>query len=178
MRRILLVDDEVNVLHALKRTIRQCGLSEDFFVETFNDPHHALVRANEVVFDIVISDYRMPQMNGVEFLNAYRKIQADSIRIILSASTEFDTLMSAINQAEVFRYLTKPWQTSEVQDTLELALQRRDESREDLRIFNELRAQAGEISAQELEAKRLEELEPGITKVNWGPDGSVHLEDD
>jgi two-component system probable response regulator PhcQ len=178
MRRFLLVDDEINVLHALKRTIRQCGLDEDLFVEIFNDPHQALERSNEVAFDVVVSDFRMPQMNGVEFLSAYRKIQSDSVRIILSASTEFETLMSAINEAEVFRYLTKPWQSSEVRETLELALVRRDELREDLRLFNELRAQVGEISPQELEAQRLEELEPGITKVNWGADGSVQLDDD
>jgi len=46
-----------------------------------------------------------------------------------------------------------------------------------LRLFNELRAQAGELSPQELEAKKLEEQEPGITQVNWGPDGSVRLDD-
>jgi YesN/AraC family two-component response regulator len=178
MRRILLVDDEINVLHALKRTIRQCGLDADMFVEIFNDPHQALVRSNEVAFDIVVSDYRMPQMNGVEFLRQYREIQSDTVRIILSASTEFETLMNAINQAEVFRYLTKPWQTSEVRETLVLALLRRDESREDLRLFNELREQVGKVSPQELEAKRLEEMEPGITKVNWGPDGSVQFDDD
>jgi len=177
MRRILLVDDEINVIHALQRDIRKCSGSEEFRVETFTDARLALERSKEVPFDIVISDYRMPDMNGVEFLRAYRQIQADSVRIVLSASTEFDTLMSAINQAEVFRYIAKPWNLDDVKDIIRLALERRDQSREDLRLFNELRAQAGELSPQELEAKKLEEQEPGITQVNWGPDGSVRLDD-
>jgi len=177
MRRILLVDDEINVIHALQRDIRKCSGSEEFRVETFTDARLALERCKEVPFDIVISDYRMPDMNGVEFLRAYRQIQADSVRIVLSASTEFDTLMSAINQAEVFRYIAKPWNLDDVKDIIRLALERRDQSREDLRLFNELRAQAGELSPQELEAKKLEEQEPGITQVNWGPDGSVRLDD-
>lgn len=176
MRRILLVDDEINVLNALKRTIRHCGLDGEFTVEIFTDPHQALARSKEVPFDIVISDFRMPGMNGVEFLRAYKEIQSDTVRLVLSASTEFETLMSAINQAEVFRYITKPWQPAEIKETIVLALARRDQSREDLRLFDELRAHLGELTPQQLEAKRLEEEEPGITKVNWGPDGSVHLD--
>lgn len=176
MRRLLLVDDEINVLHALQRSLRQCDFEEDIHVEIFTDPHAALVRSAEVPFDAVISDYRMPQMNGVDFLRAYKEVQPDSVRMILSASTEFDTLMSAINQAEVFRFVAKPWQSDDIKKVLLLALARRDQLREDLRLFNELREQMGEMTPQEREAKRLEEEEPGITKVNWGPDGSVHLD--
>jgi two-component system probable response regulator PhcQ len=176
MRRLLLVDDEINVLHALQRTIRHCGIDEEFRIEIFTDPHQAINRSNEVAFDIVISDFRMPEMNGVEFLLEFKKIQSDTVRMLLSASTEFDTLMNAINQAEVFRYIAKPWQPAEIKETVRLALERRDQSREDLRLFNALRVQLNEMTPQELEAKRLEDEEPGITKVNWGPDGSVPLD--
>jgi two-component system, probable response regulator PhcQ len=176
MRRLLLVDDEINVLHALQRAIRGCDFGEEIRVEIFTDPHQALVRSAEVAFDAVFADFRMPQMNGVEFLRAYKEIQADSVRLILSASTEFDTLMSAINQAEVFRYLTKPWQPAEIKEVISLALAQRDELRENLRLFNELREHLGELTPQEREAQKLEEEEPGITKVNWGADGSVPLD--
>lgn len=177
MRRFLLVDDEINVLHALQRAIRQCGIAEELRVEIHTDPHAALERSKEVAFDVVISDFRMPEMNGVEFLRAYRAIQGDSVRMILSASTEFDAVMSAINEAEVFRYLAKPWLPEEIGDTVKLALERRDQAREDLRLVEELRSELGKISPQEQEAKRLEEQEPGITRVNWGADGSVHLDE-
>ena len=177
MRRFLLVDDEINVLHALQRDIRQCGIKEEVRVELFTDPQKALQRSREVAFDIVISDFRMPQMSGVEFLRAYRTIQADSVRMILSASTEFETVMSAVNEAEVFRYIAKPWLPDDIGDTVKLALERRDQAREDLRLVEELRSELGKSTPQEQEAKRLEKLEPGITHVNWGPDGSVHLDE-
>jgi two-component system probable response regulator PhcQ len=177
MRRLLLVDDEINVLHALQRAIRQCGFDEEIQVEMFTDPNLAIARSKEIAFDVVISDFRMPQMTGVEFLRIYKEIQADCVRMILSASTEFETLMSAVNEAEVFRYITKPWQQADIKELLLLALARRDQLREDLRLFNELRVQLGEMTPQELEAKRLEEQEPGIMQVNWGPDGSVHLDE-
>jgi YesN/AraC family two-component response regulator len=176
MRRILLVDDEANVLSALKRSIRQCDLGPEIQVEVFTDPRLALERSVEVPFDIVISDYRMPAMDGVQFLLKYKEIQPDTVRVMLSAFSDFETLMQAINQAEVFRYIAKPWQSEEINGIMQLALERHDKAREDLRLFNELRVQLGEMTPQEAEAKRLEEEEPGITKVNWGPDGSVRLD--
>ena len=176
MRRIMLVDDEINVLHALQRTLRQAAFDDKIDIEIFTDPQPALARCRDAAFDIVISDYRMPEMNGIDFLKAFKEIQSNTVRLVLSASTEFDTLMNAINQAEVFRYITKPWHDVELKETVQLALARRDQALEELRLFDQLRAQFGELSPQELEAKRLEADEPGITKVNWGPDGSVHLD--
>lgn len=176
MRHILVVDDEINVLHALQRTLRQAVFDEELRVEVFTDPRMALARGREIAFDVVLSDYRMPEMNGVEFLNAFKEIQPDAVRLTLSASTEFDTLMQVINQAEVFRFIAKPWQAADLIETIQLALMRHDETMENLRLFNELRAQFGEITAQEIEAKRLEAEEPGITRVKWGDDGSVHLD--
>ena len=176
MRRFLLVDDEINVLHALQRNLRQILTDEQLRIEIFTDPKQALARSSEVAFDIVISDYRMPEMNGVDFLRAFKDIQSDTVRLVLSASTEFEVLLNAINQAEVFRFIPKPWQVDELKEIIQLALAFRDQLREDLRLFNELKVHLGEMTPQELEAKRLEEEEPGITKVKWGPDGSVHLD--
>lgn len=176
MRRILLIDDEVNVLNALQRTLRQCFPAQGLKIEAFTDPEQALLRSAEVAFDAAISDYRMPAMNGVDFLKMLKGIQPDTVRLVLSASTEFETVMSAVNQAEVFRYIAKPWQTEELHNTLTLAFTRRDQMIEDRRLADELRVKRGELTPEELEAKRLEAEEPGITKVNWGADGSVQLD--
>jgi DNA-binding NtrC family response regulator len=176
MKRILLLDDEINVLNALQRTLRQCFPGDELRIESFTDPEQALLRSGEIPFDVVISDYRMPAMNGVDFLRMIKGIQPDAVRLVLSASTEFNTVMQAVNQAEVFRYIAKPWQADELTRTLELAFARRDQTREEHRLADEARAKRGELSQQELEARRLEAEEPGITKVNWGKDGSVQLE--
>lgn len=176
MRRLLLLDDEINVLNALQRTLRQCFPAEDLRIESFTDPEQALLRSGEMLFDVVVSDYRMPAMNGVDFLKMIKGIQPDAVRLVLSASTEFTTVMEAVNQAEVFRYIAKPWQVEELTRTLELAFARRDQALEAQRLADEARAQRGELTQQELEARRLEAEEPGITKVKWGEDGSVQLD--
>jgi DNA-binding NtrC family response regulator len=176
MRRLLLLDDEPNVLQALQRALRQCFPAGDLTVETFTDPERALLRCGETSFDVVVSDYRMPGINGIDFLRMVKGIQPDAIRVVLSASTEFDTVMQAINQAEVFRYIPKPWQSDELVNTINLAFTRHDEVAEERRLAEEQRQKLTDMTPQELEARRLEAEEPGITKVNWGPDGSVRLD--
>lgn len=177
MRRVLVLDDEINVLHALQRTLRQVFTEKDFRIEIFSDPEQALLRVGEVSFDIVVSDYWMPGINGIDFLKAVKSIQPDAVRLILSASTEFATVMEAVNQAEIFRFITKPWSQEELKKIFLIAIERRDKAREERRLADELRMNRGEIGPQELEARRLEEEEPGITKVNWGADGSVYMHD-
>lgn len=169
MRRMLMIDDEINVLHALQRSLRQCGLADQLRIELFTDAGDALARAGEVDFDIVLSDFQMPGMNGIEFLQCFRRLQPDAIRLILSASTEFDTVMRALNEAEIFRYPPKPWQPAELEAVIGQALARRDEA-------DRIGMQTGRTTAQEIAKRRLEADEPGITKVNWGPDGSVMLD--
>lgn len=176
MRRLLLVDDEINILQALQRVGMQ--FHHEFFIpECLTERAlQALQRIDEVGFDFVIADFHMPQMNGVDFLEQVRDLQPDAVRLMLSACTDFDTVRKAVNRAEVFRYISKPWTATELEEIIRLALVRRDKVMEDRRLADQLRAQRGELTLQELEARRLEEEEPGITKVNWGPDGSVLLD--
>jgi DNA-binding NtrC family response regulator len=175
MRNIMLVDDEVNVLHALQRALKRNFFDEPVHIEIHTDPWQGLERAGERTFDLVVSDYRMPLMTGVEFLKSFREVQPDTARLMLSASTEFDAVMSAVNEAVVFRYITKPWTESDLWETVQQALSQRDHLLENQRLADEKRAEQGMITPQELEARRLEALEPGITKVNRGPDGGVIL---
>lgn len=176
MNRILLVDDENNVLNSLRRVLQRAFADEGLSIEICNDPRLALEWAGSEMFDLVISDYRMPPMDGVAFLKGVRQMQPDAVRLILSASTDFDALMSAVNEAEVFRYLTKPWDDDELVAAVRLGLARRAQCLEDRRLADQARLLQGEMSAEEIELCRLEADEPGITKVKWGPDGSVLLE--
>ena len=177
MKRILLVDDENNVLNSLRRVLQRAFANEEgLSIEICDDPRVALEWVGREVFDLVISDYRMPPMDGVAFLKSVRQMQPDAVRLILSASTDFDALMSAVNEAEIFRYLTKPWDDDELVAAVRFGLARRAQCLEDRRLADQVRLLQGEMSAEEIELCRLEADEPGITKVKWGPDGSVLLE--
>lgn len=107
MKRILLVDDEQNVLNALQRELRG-----HFEVEAFDNPLSALERSREVQFDLVISDYKMPDMNGLEFLKAFELIQPDTARMVLSGQADIDALIRAINETHIYRFIAKPWEKS------------------------------------------------------------------
>ncbi|WP_374276413.1 response regulator [Azonexus sp.] len=179
MKRLLLVDDEINLLNSLKRLLLRSFGSGEIAVEIFDDPELALQRASEVEFDVVVSDYRMPVMDGVSFLRCFRGIQPDATRLLLSAATDFDALVVAINEVGIFRYLPKPWIDEDFIATIKAACLARERHLEELRLADAARRGgiAG-ISAEEAERRRLESEEPGITQVNWGPDGSVILDDE
>lgn len=172
MPRILLLDDEQHVLSAIKRSLRS-GLSPDVRVEDMVDPVMALARLKETSFDVVISDYRMPLMTGVEFLGLVRSIQPAAVRMILSASSDSEALMQAVNNAEVFRYLLKPWDEKDLIGHARTALERFDQLRHESEMADVGRHEFGELSAAELERRRLEMLEPGLTHVVWGAEGEV-----
>ena len=175
MRTILILDDEIHVLHALQRALRLHFPPGALHIELFSDPFDALSRCTEFQFDIALSDFRMPVMSGVEFLRNLKELVPGTVRIMLSASTEFDTVTSAVNEAEVFRYLSKPWEIEDLHHNLELAFGHRDGILEEQRLADQQRLHHGFLTPQELEAKRLEAADPGIMKVNWGPDGEVIL---
>lgn len=177
-RRVMLVDDERHVLRALERALRAAVLDEKPRIELFSDPEAALSRARATAFDVFVSDYRMPRLNGVEFLRLVRDLQPDAVRIMLSASRDFDAVQRAINEAQILRYLCKPWETTELKELLHAAFEHRDQLLEERKLADLTRLLRGELSPAELERRRLEEAEPGITKVNWGPDGSVLLEEE
>lgn len=177
MRRVILVDDEPHVLSALRRLLARALPRESVRIELCPDPLQALGRARRAVFDVVVSDYRMPAMDGVKLLSRWREIQPDSVRVILSASTDFSTIQAAVNEADIFKYLVKPWAGEELLLVLAEAFTRYDQT-----IAARRNAQGvppdKPPSPEELERQRLEAMEPGITRVRWDTDGSVLLDDD
>ncbi|HEX8406613.1 MAG TPA: response regulator [Duganella sp.] len=169
--RILLVDDEPRILGALQRVLRQRLGAECPLIDTCTDPFEALNRICACDFDLVICDYMMPRMSGGELLQALRDVAPDTVRIMLSASAEFDTVLSAINQAQAFRFLRKPWEPDELADTVRQALAVRAG-------LLAARRDAGAMpvaTPQEIEARRLEADEPGLLDVRRDANGSVIL---
>jgi two-component system probable response regulator PhcQ len=181
MHRILLVDDESGVLAALVRLLRLSplivrGTSSKARVDAFTSPHDALAHAADHACDIVVSDYRMPDMDGVAFLKRMRELQPDCARIILSGYADLDALVGAINEARIERFVAKPWNDLELVATLGQALEIRSLRMENEALADLKRCERAEMSPVELELKRLEQQEPGITHVQWGADGSVVID--
>ena len=179
MHRLLIVDDEPHILSALRRTLagRNTTGKEAWQIETFEQPQLALRRAQECTFDLVLSDFRMPEMNGVEFLTRMRAVQPDTIRIILSGHTDLEALLGAINDAQIFRFISKPWADYDLKVAISQALQHRDLQVENQRLADIIRVERGKLSHHEAELRRLERESPGITQVKWSEDGAVIFED-
>lgn len=158
MKQLLIVDDETSVLHALRRVLQRHFKPHELGVEVCANPLHALQRLQEGRFDVLISDYRMPRMDGVTLLAHARELDPRAVRMMLSAAADFGTVLAAVNRAEVFRYIPKPWSEPQLLADLHAAL-----------AFDPCAIP----SAYELERRRLEAQEPGITQVEWGPNGEV-----
>jgi two-component system probable response regulator PhcQ len=158
VKRVLIVDDELPVLHALRRLLQRHFKPQQLGVEVCVDPLHALQRLHEAHFDVVISDYRMPRLDGVTLLAHAKDLDPRIVRMMLSAAADFGTVLAAVNQAGVFRFIPKPWSEPQLLTDLRAAL-----------LFDPCAVP----SADELERRRLEAQEPGITQVEWGPNGEV-----
>lgn len=103
--RLLIVDDEPFVLSALTRLLRRDG----YEVVTADGPSRGIELLKEQAVGVIVSDYRMPEMDGVEFLRRAREVVPDAIRIILSGYAETHAILSAVNNGGIHKYLTKPW---------------------------------------------------------------------
>ena len=114
--RILFVDDEERILRSLAMQFRR-----QYDVLTESDPRRALERLKSETVDIIVSDQRMPQMNGAEFLAQASELAPHSLRILLTGYSDLDAAVEALNNGGIFRYLTKPWDQQEMSFTLRQA---------------------------------------------------------
>jgi len=179
MSSLLIVDDEPNVLNALRRLCQNCAIPPaiaDPSVTTFTSPLEALEYADEHAVDLVISDYRMPGMDGASFLAGVKKRQPDAARIIMSACSDIDGIVRAINGAGIFRFVSKPWSDPDLKTAIIEVLAHRGLLLENRRLADEVRAQQNVIGRQQRELARLERESPGITHVRWTDEGGVLVE--
>ena len=179
MVEMLIVDDEPNVLNALRRMCLNPAAAPalpELHVTTLASPAQALAYVRNNTVDIVISDYRMPEMDGATLLTRIKALQPDSASIILSACADMDGVARAINDAGIFRFVSKPWSDSDLRATIAQVIAHRALLLENRRLADEVREQQGVIARQQHELARLETECPGITHVRWSEDGGVLLE--
>jgi DNA-binding NtrC family response regulator len=175
MHSLLLVDDEENVLHGLRRILSKVNKWQ---VVTVSDPLEALDAARSGHFDLFLSDYRMPGMNGVEFLMHSKRFHPDAMRLILSGATDFTGLVNAVNKAEIYRFISKPVQSYDLISTIDQALQFYQMAKENKLLAEQVRKQQEELKKREIALKRFAEEHPVLAHVDWHADGSIILNED
>jgi response regulator RpfG family c-di-GMP phosphodiesterase len=109
--RILCVDDEPHILESLRDTLRR---SFDVHTAASGAEGLAMLRADPNEYELIISDMRMPVMSGSVFLREARRVAPDATRILLTGFSDLDAAVSAVNDAQLFRFLTKPCRTDEL----------------------------------------------------------------
>ena len=115
---ILFVDDEANVLHSIHRQLRK-----RFNLKTAESGEEALrILKEEGPFAVIVSDMRMPKMNGIELLSRVKDLYPDMVRLMLTGNADQETAMEAVNNGQIFRFLTKPCPQSVFVTSLALAL--------------------------------------------------------
>lgn len=119
---VLIVDDEIPVLMALKRAFA----GEGFEVLTAEHAAEALEVMADTDVTLVISDYRMPGLTGIEFLRTIMDDYPDTIRMMLTSHSETKEVVSAIEQGVLYKFVTKPWNDDDLRISVKLALRQHD----------------------------------------------------
>ena len=138
---ILLVDDEANILSALRRLLRPKG----YQTFTAAGGTEALQILSTEVIDIVVSDMRMPGMDGAQLLSEVRARRPNTIRILLTGYADINSAVSAINNGGIFRYISKPWDDFEFLEVIRQALEWSGLQREKDRLEKLTRVQNEEL---------------------------------
>lgn len=139
--RILCVDDEPNILASLRRLFRARG----YQVLTAQSGQEGLKMLETETVDLVISDMRMPHMDGAQFLEQVRAGWPDSVRVLLTGYSEVHSIVSAINRGEIHRYIAKPWDENDLLLIVSQALERKYLIDEKLRLEALTHAQNEEL---------------------------------
>lgn len=151
---VLVVDDEPNILSAMRRMLRAHG----YRVQTAPGGNEALALLQQAPVDLIISDMRMPEMNGAEFLRRSREHVPDAVRILLTGYADIGSTIDAVNNGEIFRYVSKPWNDEALLATLRDGLERKQLARERDRLLATVTEQHAQLKdhADLLEQRVLE----------------------
>ncbi len=103
---VVIVDDESMVLTTLRAFL---ALETDFRVEAFTEPERAVEFLRTNPADVVVSDYLMPRMNGLQFLKKAKELQPEATRVLLTGHADKQSAIQAINEVALYHYLEKPW---------------------------------------------------------------------
>jgi diguanylate cyclase (GGDEF)-like protein/PAS domain S-box-containing protein len=133
-RTLLLVDDEENIISALKRLLRRDG----YRIVVAHNASDALKCLSETHVDVILSDQRMPGVSGVEFLRHAKELYPDTVRMVLSGFTDLQSVIDAVNEGAVYKFLTKPWDDEKLRARIAEAFQLKKMADDNQRLAREL----------------------------------------
>lgn len=151
---VLFVDDEAAILASIKRLLRK----EPYTVYTAVGGAAGLELLQEKDIQVVVSDQRMPEMSGTQFLHQVKEQYPDTVRIVLSGYAEAAAIVDAINEGEVYRFIGKPWNEEDLRSTIRQALEHYD-------IVQENRALQEQSTHQLKELQRLNRMLEGSVEA-------------
>lgn len=163
---ILLVDDEANVLSALTRAL----IDDPYEILTASGGRQALEIMEGKTIKAIVSDERMVGMQGSELLAEVRRRSPHTVRILLTGHAILEAAMRAVNEGEIYRFFTKPWDDTQIRFALLSAVEKFNLEAENRRLLATVKDQAMEI-------KVLERRYPGISRVEKDSRGTFVLPD-
>ena len=163
---LLFVDDEPGILSSLRRLFRPHG----YRILVAESGALGLAELEKTPVDLVISDMRMPEMDGATFLKAVRQRWPDTVRILLTGYADVTSTVAAINDGEIYHYVSKPWDDTEIVNTVREALERYRLKQENLRLTALTQSQNEELkglnaSLEQKVAERTAELRQALSFV-------------
>ena len=159
---ILIVDDEEMILKSICRVLR----NEDYQILTANNGEKGLSLLKDHEVHLIISDQRMPGMNGIDFLKQIKIDFPQILTIMLTGNTEIEIAMNAINEAGVYKFILKPWNDNNLKVTIRRAL-------ETLELIWERDSLLQQVKTHDAILEDLENKYPGISKVERDENGYV-----
>jgi len=165
--RILLLDDDEIILLAIKETLSR----EHYELAVFSSAKAALAAVEKTPFAVIISDQRMPEMSGLDFLAACKQHQPNASRILITGVLTLNTVIDAVNRGEIFRFLAKPWIREELLATVRNGVHRFQLLEQNERLRRDtLELNEKLVAANRLLEERLQELTAGKTALDHAHD--------
>jgi len=164
-RTLLLVDDEQNILSSLARLFRKTG----YVILRANSAREGLEMLKEQPVGVIVSDQRMPEMTGVEFLSSVKNTHPETIRIILSGYSDIKSITDAINEGSIYKFLTKPWDDDLLLENVAEAFERYE-----MKVINTWLAEELDSTIDSLEEAN-KELNKNVVKKTEEADLSTHV---